>query len=160
MYRITPPSDYNSIMSGIHKTNLNNLNDLNNLESCTSGCFLSTPITVDIENLKNLSNIAQQAVFESLNKKTKRRPHQVRTVFHEVIDEMKKNGASYLQTAKIYEDKYKDLVLKWNTHKDKYKKIGDIAKWWPGEGDTRSKIQNEFDLLLPGVTHSSYFQAA
>ncbi len=47
----------------------------------------------------------------------------------------------------MYEDKYKDLVRRWNEHKAKFKNAGAITKWWQGEGEARAKIQKEFDTL-------------
>lgn len=109
---------------------------------------------------QTLSEVAQQAVVQDLSKKADLQSAQVRTIFHDVIDDMKKNGASYLQTAKMYEDKYTDLVRRWNEHKakfknaediTKFKNTEDITKWLQGEGDgqgeARAKIQKEFDTL-------------
>lgn len=116
---------------------------------CQNCC--SSGVQSDLDKLtklaQTLSEVTQQAVVQDLEKRADRQPAQVRTIFHDVIDDMKKNGASYLQTAKMYEDKYKDLVRRWNEHKEKFKNAGAITKWWQGEGEARAKIQKEFDTL-------------
>ncbi len=145
MYRITPPPGYASVIGTVSaKPSVN-------FDSCNSGCCLTSSISSDLDKLKNLSQtlsgLAQKAFAQDLDKKADRQPAQVRTVFHEVIDDMTKNGAKYLQTAKLYEDKYKLLVRRWNDHKAKFKDSWAITKWWYGEGDERAKIQKEFDVL-------------
>lgn len=121
-----------------------------NLESKVYlGC--SGGVQSDLAKLTQLSQtlneVARQAVVQDIHKKAERQPAQVRTIFHDVIDDMKKNGSKYLQIAKMYEDKFKDLARRWNVHKEKNKDSWGITKWWYGEGDERAKIQKEFDAL-------------
>jgi hypothetical protein len=107
----------------------------------------SESIQADLAKISNLAQtlnqIAQQAIVRDLNAKADRQPAQLRSIFHDVIDDMKINGNKYLKISKTYEDKYKELVRSWNENKEKVAKAGT----WQLEGDQWAKFQSDFDNL-------------
>ena len=115
----------------------------------TSSC--SSSVQNDLANLtrltETLNELSQQAIAQDLKNRANRQPAQMRTIFNDVIDDMKKNGPKYLQISNQYQQKYKELMARWNAHKAKFKDSWGITKWWYGEGDERAKIQKEFDVL-------------
>ncbi|MBN8542316.1 MAG: hypothetical protein J0L82_18140 [Deltaproteobacteria bacterium] len=144
MLKIAQPNGYRSISSTVKTTA--------QIVDCNTGsCCASTAISNDITRLKRLSEtlneVVQQSAIQDLRTKAERQPAEVRTIFHNVIDDMKKNGQKYLQISNQYQQKYKELVGRWNAHKEKFKDSWGITKWWYGEGEERAKIQKEFDVL-------------
>jgi hypothetical protein len=109
---------------------------------CASCC--SGGVQSDLDKLSKLSatlnEIVQESVANDLERKADQQPSGVRTVFHKVIDDMKKNGSKYLQISKEYVEKYQALTLKWNNLNGKNKD-------WKNEGNERATIQKEFDDL-------------
>jgi hypothetical protein len=117
---------------------------------------VDTPLCVssiqnDLLNLTRFTHILNelyhQTVAQDLKNKVESQQAQVRTIFNEVIDDMKKNGSKYLQISNQYHQKYKDLETQWIAHKAKFKDHWGITKWWYREDNKRSTIQKNFDIL-------------
>jgi hypothetical protein len=89
MLKIAQPNGYRSISSTVKTTA--------QIVDCNTGsCCASTAISNDITRLKRLSEtlneVVQQSAIQDLRTKAERQPAEVRTIFHNVIDDMKKNG--------------------------------------------------------------------
>ena len=111
-------------------------------QTCFAGIVQSDLAKIN-KQLATLSEI-MEAIY---TQRIKEQPKEIQTIFHDVIDDMKKNGIGYLAIAWKYDRKYQDLKERWNAHEKKWKDSWDITKNLFNEGDQRAKMQKEFDDL-------------
>lgn len=146
--QIGPGLDYNPSIShggeGLYSSSDNRSNRI-----CTDCCSARVQKNIDLIGplTKTLNEITQSAVVADLSKKVDRQPAQIRTVFHDVIADMKKNGARYEQIAREYDQKFLELNRRWIKHRDRFAGSSEATKWFLDESGTRAQIQKEVEVL-------------
>lgn len=141
LWQVHNPSGYSGFLAS------NTIKSTAFTPSLTTDCSqcCTNPVQQDIARIerlaRTLNEIAQQAVVQDLEKKADRQPAQVRTIFHDAINDMKKNGARYAQIAQEYDRKFQDLKRRWDEAK------GKSGNNWKTAGTARAQLQRKFDEL-------------